>query len=307
MNIDDLDFKHLRLLDTLLRTHSVSASARELDIPQPSASHGLTRLRVALQDPLLVRARGGMEPTPRAVALTSIVEGLLSLRQSLADGGGAFSIATLEREFVIAGSDIAQFAVLKALDTVAKDEAPGVRFRTLTLSGDEMIAALETGHVDLAFGPYPRLVTGIRSQKLYEEEYACFAGCEHPFAIKPSLEEFLSSDHVIVSVRRLSHAHLDAERVLARMLPTSKMRIITGSFLVALAAASDSTAILTAPRLIVRGLSEKLKLVALGPPFPIAGFEVKQYWHDRNQADPAHQWLRQTLARAIARMIRRKA
>src|SRR3546814_3992338 len=48
-------FRHLVLLDALLKRHSVSAAARELDLPQPTASHGLARLRKALGDPLLVR------------------------------------------------------------------------------------------------------------------------------------------------------------------------------------------------------------------------------------------------------------
>src|SRR3546814_14574250 len=51
LNIDDLDFRHLVLLDALLKRHSVSAAARELDLPQPTASHGLARLRKALGDP----------------------------------------------------------------------------------------------------------------------------------------------------------------------------------------------------------------------------------------------------------------
>src|SRR3546814_3007193 len=68
MNIDDLDFRHLLLLDSMIRHHSVSAAANELDIAQPTASHSLARLRRVLDDPLLVRAGGGMEPTPREPA-----------------------------------------------------------------------------------------------------------------------------------------------------------------------------------------------------------------------------------------------
>src|SRR3546814_8265027 len=39
VNIDDLDFRHLVLLDALLKRHSVSAAARELDLPQRSEEH----------------------------------------------------------------------------------------------------------------------------------------------------------------------------------------------------------------------------------------------------------------------------
>ena len=50
MNIDYLGFRHIRLLDALLRNRSVSEAVRYLDVPQPTASHGLTRLREALDE-----------------------------------------------------------------------------------------------------------------------------------------------------------------------------------------------------------------------------------------------------------------
>src|SRR3546814_16491663 len=85
VNIDDRYFRHLVLLDALLKRHSVSAAARELDLPQPTASHGLARLRKAMGDPLLVRARDGMETTPRAEAIAGVVQQLLALRRDLAE------------------------------------------------------------------------------------------------------------------------------------------------------------------------------------------------------------------------------
>src|SRR3546814_10732673 len=100
VNIDDLYFRHLVLLDALLKRHSVSAAARELALPPPTASHGLARLRKALGDPLLVRARDGMEPTPRAEAIAGVVQQLLELRRDLAEGGQTFSPERLKREFI---------------------------------------------------------------------------------------------------------------------------------------------------------------------------------------------------------------
>src|SRR3546814_18402466 len=83
VNIDDLDFRQLVLLDALLKRHSVRAAARELDLPQPTASPGLARLRKALGDPLLVRARDGMEPQPRAEAIAGVVQTHLDIRPDL--------------------------------------------------------------------------------------------------------------------------------------------------------------------------------------------------------------------------------
>src|SRR3546814_14834069 len=74
-----------------------SSDLRELDLPQPTASHGLARPRKALGDPLLVRARDGMEPTPRAEAIAGVVQQLLELRRDLAEGGQTFSPRSEER------------------------------------------------------------------------------------------------------------------------------------------------------------------------------------------------------------------
>src|SRR3546814_1710124 len=106
----------------------------------------MARLRKALGDPLLVRARDGMEPTPRAEAIAGVVQQLLELRRDLAEGGQTFSPDRLKREFIIAGSDIAHLVVLTALHSAARFEAPHTSYRALTLSGDEMVSALETGH-----------------------------------------------------------------------------------------------------------------------------------------------------------------
>src|SRR3546814_13455976 len=106
MNIDDLDFRHLLLLDSMIRHHSVSAAANELDIAQPTASHSLARLRRVLDDTLLVRAGGGMEPTPRALAIAPTIAQLLELNRALAGTRRDFAPSLLDRQFVISGSDL---------------------------------------------------------------------------------------------------------------------------------------------------------------------------------------------------------
>src|SRR3546814_3023642 len=91
-------------------------------------------------------------PTPRAEAIAGVVQQLLERRRDLAEGGQTFSPDRLKREFIIAGSDIAHLVVLTALHSAARFEAPHTSYRALTLSGDEMVSALETGHVDIAVG-----------------------------------------------------------------------------------------------------------------------------------------------------------
>src|SRR3546814_1920188 len=50
---------------------------------------------------------------------------LLELKRELADTGGDFAPSRLDREFVIAGSDVGQLIVLTSLYDAVRDEAPG--------------------------------------------------------------------------------------------------------------------------------------------------------------------------------------
>src|SRR5688500_18222168 len=78
MHINQIDLNLLRLFDAVYRHRSVSRAAEQLDLTQPAASQGLTRLRTLLHDPLFMRAPGGVQPTPRAQRLADPV------RQALA-------------------------------------------------------------------------------------------------------------------------------------------------------------------------------------------------------------------------------
>src|SRR5215218_8276001 len=73
MHIRDIDLNLLRLFDAVYRTRNVSRAAELLDLTQPAASQGLSRLRTLIQDPLFMRSAGGMQPTPKAQRLAEPV------------------------------------------------------------------------------------------------------------------------------------------------------------------------------------------------------------------------------------------
>ena len=83
-----LDLNLLRVFDILMEVHSVSRAADRLGLTQSAVSHALARLREQLDDPLFVRARGGLIPTARAREIAPKVrEGLASLRDAVSHPG----------------------------------------------------------------------------------------------------------------------------------------------------------------------------------------------------------------------------
>lgn len=71
MHLKDIDLNLLRLFDAVYRTRNVSRAAELLDLTQPAASQGLSRLRTLIHDPLFMRSAGGVQPTPRRSGLPS--------------------------------------------------------------------------------------------------------------------------------------------------------------------------------------------------------------------------------------------
>src|SRR6201997_5324056 len=72
VNIRTFDLNLLRALHALLENCNASAAARQLNLSQPATSAGLSRLRHALGDVLLVRDGNRMSLSPRAELLPRV-------------------------------------------------------------------------------------------------------------------------------------------------------------------------------------------------------------------------------------------
>src|SRR6188768_1228776 len=108
VHLKDIDLNLLRLFDAVYRTRNVSRAAELLDLTQPAASQGLSRLRTLVHDPLFMRSAGGMQPTPKAQRLAGPVrQALATVEQALGDMAG-FDPSESTRTFQIHMSDIGE-------------------------------------------------------------------------------------------------------------------------------------------------------------------------------------------------------
>src|SRR5689334_21572226 len=108
--IRERDFRgvDLNLLVTLLvlmRERSVSKAAACLHLGQPAVSGALARLRELFHDELLVRGKGGMQPTQRGLELQSALAPALVELQAVVSDAPAFDPARSDRSFVIGMPD----------------------------------------------------------------------------------------------------------------------------------------------------------------------------------------------------------
>src|SRR5580698_6670720 len=152
VNIRKLDLNLFVVLEALIREHSVTRAAARLGLSQPAVSAALKRLRQQLGDPLLVRTRDGMLPTPRAQQIfVSLGHSLDSIQNVLHDGP-SFAPDRAQRTFTLMLSDIGEIVYLPRLIERLRRDAPGIRLTVRRLARPRVSEELASGRIDLAVG-----------------------------------------------------------------------------------------------------------------------------------------------------------
>ncbi|HEY8048970.1 MAG TPA: LysR family transcriptional regulator [Ramlibacter sp.] len=288
MPLSKIDLNLLRLFDAVYRAGSVSRAAEQLDLTQPAASQGLTRLRALVHDPLFVRAPGGVRPTPMAQRLAQPVRhALVTLEQALGESAG-FEPAGSGRTFRIHMSDIGEGRFLPPLMSALRAQAPGVRVETLPLPRADVSAALDAGRIDLAFGFLPN-VKDTQQVKLLRDRYIVLLRRGHPFTRKRAtgkarLRELGQLEFVAV------RTHADTLRILELMQWQERLRLTTEHFLAlpSIVKGTDLAAIM--PRNIALTFGAGYAIVE--PDFPLRDFTVALHWSKRFENDAGNRWLR---------------
>jgi DNA-binding transcriptional LysR family regulator len=184
MRLAGIDLNLLTSLDAVLETQNLTLAARRLGLTQPAVSHALRRLRELLGDPLLVRTKRGMTPTPRAIELPPAVRDALAAAAAVLQAAPAFDPATAQRAFSIGLDDLCAFQILPALADRLAREAPGVRLEVRPVPPERFTEALATD-VDLIVSVFRDAPPNVRDQLLWNEEFVCVVRRGSPAARGP--------------------------------------------------------------------------------------------------------------------------
>jgi DNA-binding transcriptional LysR family regulator len=283
---EQLDLNLLRVFDALLQDGSVTAAAERLHLSIPATSRALARLRRAMGDPILVRAGRGLAPTPFALRIAPRVRSLLDEAAALVDDK-ELDVAELRRTFTIRVGD----GVVTSLVSAVAAIAPHVVLRFVA-EGDESVAALRDGTVDLDLGAGTDTDADIRSEVLFTERMVGIVRLDHPLK-RPTLQQLCKYPHVSVSRRGRMKGPLDAA------LQAQGLQRHVGAVVPFYAAAAALVASTDYIGLIPRRLAEEhhkvLRSFPIGADLPEV--EVRMHWHARLDADPAQRWLRDTVRR----------
>ncbi|MEN3277618.1 MAG: hypothetical protein V7631_3408 [Massilia sp.] len=299
-----VDLNLLDLFDAVFRTRNLTEAGQSLGLSQPAMSHSLSRLREMYGDPLFVRSRQGLQPTPFAERLAGPVAAALQIVRGTLEKA-SFNPLTADRTFRIAMTDLGEQFLLPILVKRLAVEAPRVRIETQDKTIGPVAEALAIGELDVGIGFISGKIPGIYQRVLFSDEYVCVVRQDHPLVRSPaiSLEAFRQMGHILADLPGGAHTGVIAKILKA---PTLNANVVlkVNHFLSVAPLIANTDLIATVPRNLATTFVKSWKLRLVQPPFEFPSFDVTQYWHQRYDQEPGNVWLR-TMLESIAHDVER--
>ncbi|WP_051242719.1 LysR family transcriptional regulator [Stappia stellulata] len=300
MNISAIDLNLLVAFDALFSERNVTRAARRVGLSQPAMSNALSRLRALLDDELFVRSGRGMEPTARAQSLALPVrEALARIEEALAPAL-TFDPARLDRVVRIAMTDNSMAVLLIEMIERVRETAPNLDLHIKNTRPSGMPPMLDDGEIDLAVGVASDLEPRHRAAPLYSDRLVGIARRGRFGPDGPTLEQFVEAEHALVAPRNGPGGAIDA--ALAAQGLKRRVFLTLPQFIFAPYAVAKADLVSCLPARIALAKADLLDLEIFEPPIEMPEFTVSLIWHGRDDADPAHQWLRATIS-AVAQEV----
>ncbi|MFD9334514.1 LysR family transcriptional regulator [Streptomyces sp. NPDC060028] len=286
-----LDLNLLVALDALLEEESVTGAAARLHVSAPAMSRTLGRIRRALGDPVLVRAGRQLVPTPRAVELRPGVRALVHQARALLAPEPVTDPARLSRDFTVQASEMVLAGLAPRLVRAVAGQAPGVtlRFMPEALEGTP---ALREGRLDLEIGVIGHPDPETRTESLGRTRLLAAVRAGHPLAGRKTVTAgaFAAADHIGLSRQGRVRGPID-DRLAELGLRRRVVAVVPG-WSAALLLCRETDLVCLAPAGGAAHHLDALGLTTFEVPLELPPVVLGMAWHPRNDADPAHIWLR---------------
>ena len=296
MRLEKLDLNLLVVLENLLQTHSVSQTANELYVSQPTISAALRRLREYFDDELFVQVGRNMVATPQCIALAPAVTESLDLVRYKIVKAGPFQPGISERRFRIAASDyVFDVLLAQALRDIHRI-APQLEFEIIPVT-NETTQQFNKGHVDILITVREYVVAGHPSRLLFCDDDALIAWDQGVYASGVSVSQFETANFATVRFGAdlqpsVGDIHLDQMGVQHK----TNMQVTSFSALPAAVVGTDRLAILHGRHAKVFRDWYPVNV----HPMPVQSHQTEEViqWHRLRENDLGISWLLERLTAA---------
>jgi LysR family nod box-dependent transcriptional activator len=297
MRFKRLDLNLLVVLDALLREHSVSRAAEQLNLSQPAVSSALSRLREYFNDDILVMHGKKMLPTAHALSIAPLVQRTLADINELIAASTIFEPATSQRLFRLAAPDHLVLTLLLPLVAELEHSAPGLRFDIRHLTPDSA-RALDSGELDVLLVQQARARPDHPQRLVFEQGYVCVGCARNPLFSAAASEAALPAQSVLVAAAEQASSLEDG--VWQEINRRWKVDVLPYSLLEVLWMLPGTQRVAVTTEQVASAMASRLPLATRPLPLAVPALrEVLQY-HSARHSDGGVQWLVAQLLRHAA-------
>jgi len=296
MNLGNLDFNLLKVLDALISERNVTRAGLRLGRSQPAVSNALHKLRVTLGDDLLVRGPNGFVLTPRAEMIRAPLREAIALAENCLAGEAQFNPATATGVFRLSTPDRLSISVVPPLFDRLRKLAPNMSLQILTADRKQALDLLDQDRTDIALGWLDQKPRHLNAEFMLAERLFCVVRRDHPIlkrGQKFDIATVLSFPHLIVSATGNRTAIFDDLLLRHRLRRHALVAVTNFTAVPHLLARSDMIGVFT--ELASNVFERSFKLAKRAVPIDVGEISTNMVWHHRNDRDKKHVWLRQQI------------
>lgn len=288
-----IDLNLFLVLKTVYQEGSITAAAAKLHLTQPAVSHALSRLRESFDDPLFIRHGRKMVPSTFCQKIIPKVEQALSMLSTTLLPQNDFDIRQHQREIKFGFRDILESIFFPPLLSDIVKNSPNITINSRQTSHLEMEAALEQQELDIVIDVLTPTSEHIRHELICNESFSLICRQDHPILQKPSLEEYVKAQHVLVT---LKDSKVDlVDMTLAKLGKRRQFALRCEHYFAATSVISQCDMLLTMPNAYANILQQKMPVQVIPLPFEVPVLPVHMYWHKQAEQDPVNTWMREKL------------
>lgn len=292
----------LPVLYELLRTRSVTVTARSFNMTQPAASRALRQLRLAFRDELLVSLGREARLTERAESLLEPLARAMQDLDLLLRPAGGFNPATDAAHLIINTADYVTQLLAPILNDICAREAPHVALEFVDRGARN---AAELTQIDFMIGPRAfgeRFGKRIGRLPLWRDDIVCITAATNT-AVPDRLTPAQFRTMRYAAFRIGPRATNEVRMLLQPTAPFEVAPICTvPNFLVLGAIVRQSDCVALVPRKVARTLAQENRLRIIEISFPRKQLFIDAFWSPAIESRRGRVWFRQTLARAAAQL-----
>lgn len=298
-----LDSYLLRVFSLVVSERSVSRVALRMKQSQPAISAALRKLRDIFGDPLLVREKGGMVPTERALFLLSHAKIALAEIDQMVQAPENFDPQASKLTFRIGAPDYIAPAFMANVVESFRRKAPVARLVIHSLGPDfDFERSLAEGELDIVLGNWAEPPPRMHLLMLLEDRIVCLVNVRHPLVTKGMTpESYAKGVHIVPLPYSFSQRGV-IDCALATLRITREECVTFQSFTMVPYLLQHTDLIFTTTLHFARFYADILQLAILPAPIDFPPMRFYQLWHERNHKSPAHRWLRSIFAECGQKM-----